>query len=340
MTGDVLLHGPVVSQARRDAGLPGARATHGLDFRPLLAASRRVVEGADLAICQLETPLAKPGGPYSGYPTFQVPQDILPALTDTGYDACTTASNHSVDAGWTGLVRTVDALDSAGLKHTGTFRTQREADTPLLLDANGVKVALLNYAYGLNGLSEPAGRRYAVNLISVPAILADAKAARRAGADVVLVALHAGNEYVQAPSAQQRAVVAALTASPDVDLVYGHHVHVVQPFDRVNGKWVAYGLGNLIHNQAHSGNEPTRAEVAARFTFTERAAGGFAVSKAEYIPGSMSIGTPMRYVDLGAALSNPSVPAATKARYRAVQAKVVQAVTSLGADEKGLVLGR
>jgi Bacterial capsule synthesis protein PGA_cap len=120
--GDVLLHEPLWAQAEADGAAAG---TGGLDFRPLLAGVAPIVQGADVAICHLETPLAPPGGPYQGYPTFSVPPEIAPALADTGFDACSTASNHTFDQGAAGVDRTLATLDAAGIRHAGSARTPR-----------------------------------------------------------------------------------------------------------------------------------------------------------------------------------------------------------------------
>jgi len=340
LTGDVLLHTGVTDQAIKDGTANPAKASNGMDFRPLLAGAKPFAESADLAICNLETPVAPAGGPYSGYPVFSVPQEILPALVDTGFDACTTASNHAIDKGIDGLKRTLDAMDAAGIKHAGTNRSAAEAAGTTMLDAHGVKVALLGYAYGLNGLRLPADKPWAVDMIDTAKILADAKAARAAGAEIVLVALHTGAEYQILPTDQQKEVAAALVASPDVDLVYGHHSHVVQPMDKIGGKWIAYGLGNMVAKQ-HRLPELVKAqhELMARFTFTKGSDGRWTVSTAEARPAIMShLNEPLRYLDLATLLADPQVSEARKAAYRPFYDRAVKAVTALGADTKGLVL--
>ena len=144
------------------------------------------MEEADLAVCHLETSLAPPAGPYSAYPTFSAPPQIAPALRWAGYDACTTASNHTVDAGFEGVVRTVDTLDRAGLAHTGSYATRRDSRRPTLVtaDAGGseVTVGLVSATYGLNGLPVPSEAPWSVDLIDVAKIEARARVARRAGA--------------------------------------------------------------------------------------------------------------------------------------------------------------
>lgn len=241
VSGDVLIHNTVWE---------AARTAEGFDFGPQLAELRPVVSHVDLALCHLETPLAPADGPFSTYPRFSAPPQIAEALRRTGYDACTTASNHSVDQGTAGVNRTLDALDAAGLGHTGTARSRTESDRITTFTARGMTLAWLAYTYGTNGLPIDGRRPWSVNLIDERRILADAARARRAGADAVLVALHWGQEYQSAPSAEQRALAERLTRSPDITAIYGHHAHVVQPIERINGTWVVFGLGNLLADQA------------------------------------------------------------------------------------------
>jgi poly-gamma-glutamate capsule biosynthesis protein CapA/YwtB (metallophosphatase superfamily) len=146
--------------------------------------------------------------------------------------------------------------------------------------------------FSLNGVPLPAGAPYAVDTFAVPdvsGVLAEAAAARAAGADVVVVSLHCCAEYDHEPTAAQEEAVRALLASPDVDLVLGHHAHVVQPMARIGGKWVAYGLGNALAQHATRGHD-TEDSVIARFTFTRGADGRFAVSRAEAVPVTIQLG--------------------------------------------------
>jgi poly-gamma-glutamate synthesis protein (capsule biosynthesis protein) len=113
------------------------------DFDSLLAPMKQYYEKSDLAICDMETPLAKKGGNYTGYPIFNTPPQLATAAKNAGYDACTTDTNHSVDQGTAGVNRTIDTLESAGLKHTGSYKTEEESEQPLILDAEGGKVAII-----------------------------------------------------------------------------------------------------------------------------------------------------------------------------------------------------
>jgi hypothetical protein len=312
VSGDVLLHSGTWTTTQADAARRGGG---GLDFRPMFAAVAPTVRDADLAVCHMETPLAPPGGPFASYPLFSAPPQVVPALVQTGYDACTTASNHSVDQGLDGLTRTLRTLDAAKLPSDGTARTRREAHEPLMLTANGVRIAILSASYGTNGLPLPEGRPWSVTLIDPDKIVADAARARRAGADVVVAALHFGTEYTTTPDAYQRDVVNRITRSADIDLVYGHHAHVVQPIDRVNGTWVAFGLGNFIAQQETSMPDTYRG-VTVRFDLREEPSGDFEVDAIGYVPTMItpfsSADPRMRVLDVPRALADPDTPEALR----------------------------
>jgi poly-gamma-glutamate capsule biosynthesis protein CapA/YwtB (metallophosphatase superfamily) len=244
-SGDVLPHGPVLRRAADD----GARAGQRYDFRPMLAELRPLVAGADLALCHLEVPLSRDGRAVASWPSFNAPPELAAALRWAGYDACSTASNHAMDRGAGGVAATLDVLDRAGLRHDGTARDAAEAAASTIVDVRGLRVGLLSYAYGLNGGPLPSGQPWLVNLIDPARVIEDARAARRAGARFVVVLLHWGQENQAAPTPSQRELARRLLAAPEVDLILGHHVHVVQPIERVGGKWVAYGMGNSLSNQ-------------------------------------------------------------------------------------------
>ena len=334
-TGDVLLHDPLWAQAEADARASGRS---GRDFRPLLAGVAPSVREADLAVCHLETPVAPAGGPFAGYPSFSVPPAIAPALADTGYDACTTASNHTYDRGADGVDRTLDALDSAGIQHAGSARTPDEATAVTLLDAGVARVALLSYTYSFNGVPPPNGQAWRSNPIDEAKIVADAAAARARGADVVVVSLHWGDEYRHEPNAQQLDLAPRLIRSPDIDLLLGHHAHVVQPLERIDGEWVVYGLGNLVahHDTLGAANEEG---LLVRFTFTEpdRPAGRWRVTAAEYAPVLvLKDRLPVRVVDVAAALADPATPQDRRARLRSADDRTAAVVAQRGAADAGL----
>jgi poly-gamma-glutamate synthesis protein (capsule biosynthesis protein) len=331
--GDILLHSGLWRQGLADAAAAGKK---GFYFDPIFASAEPRIQAADLAICHMETPYGTKNGPFSGFPDFEVPPSIAQTIHDVGYDTCSTASNHSLDGGEAGIDRTLDALDAAGVKHTGTARSAVEAATPDILDVNGVKVAQLSYAYGFNGIPRPSGKPWLANLIDVQDILAAAHQAKANGAEVVVVSLHWGTEYQLAANAQQLSIAKTLLASPDIDLILGCHAHVVQPFQKINGKWVVYGMGNQIATQGFS--QPTMDGVMPEFTFTEVTPGHFEVTQAEAIPTFDYLGQPIELIDIPAELAKPGLSAARKADYVRAWKHTASAVDAMGAAKDGLVV--
>lgn len=272
-SGDLLVHQPVWARALANGG-------GRYDFRPMFRAIRPVVRGASLALCHAETPLV-PGAP-SGYPLFRTPPALARAIAWAGWDACSTASNHSVDQGREGIRTTLRALARAGVRHTGTARTRREDERILFLDADGVRVAFLSYTYGTNGL--PLPRPWSVDVIDARAIARDGRRARRRGADLVVVNLHWGAEYVHRPTAAQRDLADRLLRRRAVDLIVGQHAHVVQPIRRLHRRFVVYGEGNLLSAQTSACCPgPTQDGLIAvvRVRATERRV---RVTRVDYVP--------------------------------------------------------
>ena len=195
---------------------------------------------------------------------------------------CTTASNHSVDAGTEGLFRTLDTFDAAGVLHSGAARSPEEMDQPRIFTAtNGARIAVVTGTYGTNGI--PVEHPWLVGGLDPDELLGKAAAARAAGADIVMVAMHAGEEAVVEPTQQQVELAQILTASPDVDVVYGHHIHAVQPIEQVNGKWVIYGLGNMV---AHQSAETVLSYegITVELEFRRGDDGRWGVGEVSYVP--------------------------------------------------------
>ncbi|MFF7493347.1 MULTISPECIES: CapA family protein [Streptomyces] len=342
--GDVLPHSSVIDQAAADAG--GA----GYDFAPMLAGVAPAVSGADLAFCHMETVYGKEGGPYTGYPSFKSPPEIATALRTTGFDSCSTASNHTLDDGAEGVRRTLDALDEAGVRHAGSARTAAEAARPTILPAGpgkgAAKVAHLAYTYGTNDIPLPAGLPWTVNVTDERKIVEEARAARRAGADVVVLSAHWGTEWQDEPDAQQRELAERLTAStdrgrPDIDLIIGTHAHVPQAYEKVNGTWVVYGMGDQIAGAMinYEGAQDPRGNQSSmgRFTFVPPAKPGerWKVRKAEFVPQWYDTVTG-RAVNLNASLGSSGEEAE---QLREVRDRIRTVVLGRGADEDGLLMG-
>lgn len=210
------------------------------------------IKDADYAVCNLEVPLG--GGPtYSGYPCFSAPDSYAQALIDAGFDMMLTANNHCLDRHGKAAIRTLDALDSLKIDHIGTFRNIAERDSlvPFIKDIKGYKIAFLNYTYGTNGIQPDHGIEVAY--IDKDKIKKEVDSAREKGAELVIVAMHWGIEYVLIENNVQRDLSEFLTDC-GVDMIIGGHPHVVQPMKvHHNSKedkdvLTVYSLGNFISN--------------------------------------------------------------------------------------------
>jgi poly-gamma-glutamate synthesis protein (capsule biosynthesis protein) len=296
--GDLLPHQPLNAQAAA-YGAPSGRR---YDYRPMLEPMRPLLEGADLAICHLEVPVAADQGQITGYPSFGSPAELVDDVAAVGYDGCTTASNHSLDQGFRGVVATLDRMDAAGLGHSGTARTAEEGTRLPVYDVGGAKVANLSYAYDFNGYRIPADAPFAVNQIDPARIRLDAARARQEGAQLVVVSLHWGTEYQHEPSAYQRDVVAQLLPSDDIDVIVGHHAHVVQPIERIDGTFVVFGLGNQLANQRQV---PRSDGLTVRLRAQQRPDGRYDVVGVDAIPTYVDAGASFRVLPIGPTLDGP-----------------------------------
>lgn len=241
--GDLLIHLPLVTAAAVDGG-------H--DFRPLLAPAADELRRGDITIANLETTLAGAERGYSGYPMFNSPDALLAALADSGVTVLTTANNHALDRGAEGLRRTLRVAREAGFAVTGT-RLSPDEPPFHLAEANGFRVALLAYTYGTNGL--PVPEAHLINLIDKEAIADHIELARQAEPDLLLVAMHWGQEYQRQPNEEQREL-AAFLHQQGVDAILGAHPHVVQPIELLGPgpetptpTVVIYSMGNFVSNQ-------------------------------------------------------------------------------------------
>ena len=286
-TGDLLIHGPVADRAR---------TADGWNFTPMFSMVAPRLPSADLAVCHVESPMSPDNTGLSGYPRFLVPNQLAEAIREAGYDTCSLASNHSADWGADGAAGTIEALDRAGVAHAGMARSPPEQKRINLLEVKGAWVAHLSYTYGLNTGALPAERSYLANLIDEAAILGEARRARTAGAGFVILSLHWGAEYRRLPTRYQTGLGARLLSSPDIDLILGHHAHVVQPVVEIDGEYLVYGLGNFLSNQSNRrcpGCPPGIQDgVILHLTVTEdRTSGRWRVSAVSHTPTRVDLAT-------------------------------------------------
>ena len=243
--GDLMGHGPQHKAART--------ADSSYDYTPCFRFVEDYIKSADLAIVNLEVTLAGP--PYTGYPQFSSPRELALAAKNAGFDIMTTANNHCMDRGKEGLERTLRVLDTLGIPHLGTYRDREQHDLehPLMVERNGVRLALLCYTYGTNGIE--VQKPNVVNFIDTLEMARDLRVAKEKGADFVITLIHWGIEYALKANAEQEQTARWLLER-GCDAVIGGHPHVVQNFtldaNLHNDRYpeiVVYSMGNLVSNQ-------------------------------------------------------------------------------------------
>lgn len=247
MVGDILLH-----QAVSDSGL---QADGTYNFDAMFAGCKDEISSADLALVNQEVILGGIELGISGYPCFNSVYEVGDAIVDAGFDVVLHATNHALDKGTTGLNNCINFWKTKHpeISFTGINQSQQEQDTILVKDVNGIKVAILNYTYGTNGIPLPTDMPFAVNMLDETKIRADVAKAKEQ-ADFVVVAPHWGTEYVLQATDEQKNWC-KLFLELEVDLVLGTHPHVIEPiewYESENGHkmLVYYSLGNFINSTA------------------------------------------------------------------------------------------
>ena len=229
---------------------------------------------------------------YSNYPQFNSPEELAYGLADMGIDVLSTAGNHCLDKGFSGLSNTLNVLDSAKISHTGTARTKEERDTILFKDINGVKVAFISYTYGTNGIPIPDGKDFCVNLIDRDLIKKDIESAKSQNADVIIACMHWGIEYQTTQNAEQEELANFLFQN-GVDIILGNHPHVLQPMEKktitledgtVKDCFVIYAFGNFICDQ---NAENTRSSIILNIDITKNTDGKISIDNIDYVPTYM-----------------------------------------------------
>lgn len=272
--GDAMMHTGQLEAAKRGGGV--------YDYSYCFSVVSPYIQAADYAVVNLETPVSEP--PYSGYPQFNAPVSYVKALAGAGFDLFLTANNHTLDRRDSGLRQTVAALDSLGLSHIGTYvnRSRRDSLIPFIVNVRGFKVGFVNYTYGTNGFTVSSDA--VVDYIVADDIKADIARTRRAGAEIVVAAVHWGEEYTLRPVGYERKW-ARFLENEGVDIIMGGHPHVVQPMElRENAStgrpmFLAYSHGNFISNMM---TRDTRGGIMTRVTLARDERGTAYVKSAAY----------------------------------------------------------
>lgn len=295
VNGDLLFHEGLWNQYAS----ANTAATDGtaFDFTGLFEPMRKYIEASDIAVCEFETPIAQRGGPYSAYPIFNIPPEVADAAKNVGYHACTHASNHSWDQGADGIARLWDTLEQDGIAQTGSYKTEKDSYEPLVIDSptGGGKIGLVagtvslnaqtpDYDWRVDRLRESGDPNHQADIDKA---VAKAKAAREQGADVVAMAMHSVQEYLDYADSWQQDEAHELANTGAFDVIYGAGCHCAQPIENYNGTWIIYGLGNAVTESANTADTIVNNQgVTARIQFAGKKRRGRLVARQPYRLGA------------------------------------------------------
>lgn len=239
--GDNLLHNTISWDAQQADG--------SYYFKPVYQYIKGLVEAADLAFLNQEVPLS---GAVGRYPSLDAPQEAADAVVDCGFDIVNEATNHALDKGVGGLMTTLEGWRSRGIPVTGAYLSEEDAQTPRLLEKNGIVFGFLGYTYGTNGIPVPEDKSFCIAQIDQEKLRAEITALRPQ-CDYLVVSMHWGTEYRLTPTDEQRQL-AQLIADCGADLIIGHHPHVLEPAEWLTGAqgnqvFCIYSLGNFVSSQ-------------------------------------------------------------------------------------------
>lgn len=341
VNGDLLFH---PNLWKHFAGANTA-ATDGtaFDFTPLFETMKPYIQASDIAVCEFETPIAKRGGPYTGYPVFNVPPEVADAAASVGYTACTHATNHSWDQGADGIARLWDTLASKDIAQTGSYKTEEDSTKPLVIDSptGGGKLGLVTGTVSLNGMT--ADHDWQVDRLreagdpqhqsDIDRAVAKAKAAREQGADVVAMAMHSVQEYIDYADSWQVSEAHELADTGAFDVIYGAGCHCAQPIENYNGTWIIYGLGNTVTVSAPASRIVNNQGVTARIQFAGRkgVAGAWRVSRIDWVPtANMRQGS---YQWCPISSDHPNGTCWSESQDAQVRQRIWNVIYSMGADK-------
>ena len=235
MVGDALIHEVVYKDALSNGKY---------DFSSMLSSIEPLIHDYDLRYYNQETIIG--GGTPTTYPRFNTPDAFADNMISIGFNLVSLANNHTLDKNEDGILYSNSYWKKQeGVITTGTYSSKEERDEIPIYEQNGIKYAFLSYTMATNGLKTPKGKEYLVNVYSPELATQDVTKAKEKGAEVILVAMHWGNEYTHKPNASQKEVANHL-ASLGVNLIIGAHPHVIQPVSYVGNTLVIYSLGNFI----------------------------------------------------------------------------------------------
>ena len=238
MIGDILLHDPLYTYE---------------DYADSFEEVKAPLEEIDFLLANQESMPAGDLFPYSGYPTFNSPAHIIEGLKNVGVDMVSIANNHTLDQREKGVLAAIENFKSYDMPYVGAYTSEEDQNEPRVVTVNGITLGVLAYTYGTNGIPTPDGKDYLVARID-PDRISREVAELKELVDVAVVSMHWGNEYELSPNESQ-IELAQVVADAGGDIIFGHHPHVLQQFDRLTGKnghdtHVFYSLGNFYSGQS------------------------------------------------------------------------------------------
>lgn len=304
--GDVMCHNTQYWDAyNKDTGT--------YDFSYVFDNISNYTKNSDITVGSLETSFAGEERGYSNYPVFNSPDNLAYSLRDIGVDVLSTAGNHCLDMGFSGLSRTIDVLNNANISHLGTYKTQEDRDSILFKNVKGVKIAFINYTYGTNGIPIPSDKTFCVNLIDKDLIKKDIDSAKSQNADLIVACMHWGTEYKTSANSEQIELADFLFQN-GVDVILGNHPHVLEQMEKrtvtlpdgsTKDGFVIYALGNFICDQ---NAENTRNSIILNLTITKHSDGKISIDEYNYVPIYMyknsSLAKKMKLLDIEKTIKN------------------------------------
>ncbi len=243
-SGDMLYHDGVYGSA-----FDGEKYDFSNDYEQITP----LVSSADLALGDFEGTI-NPNRELAGYPIFNAPEEVVESIKNAGYDAIDLAHNHILDTGIEGLVYTYDAFKKAGMDPFGVKTTDK--DEILVKKVNGIKVAILGYSYGFNGIEATLSKEdydYYLKDLTMEKVEAEIKQAEKI-ADLTVIMPQSGVEYNLEPTEEQQTTYRQMV-DWGADIVFGGHPHVVEPTETITKdgekKFIIYSMGNLLSNQRY-----------------------------------------------------------------------------------------
>ena len=217
------------------------------DFRPMLSEMKPIISKFDLAYYNQETILGGKDIGLSTYPRFNSPYEVGDAFIDTGFNLVSLANNHTLDRGEVAINNSCDYWKNQTVYYAGSYCSEEDREKLVIKQINGISYALLSYTTVDNGLKRPTGKSYYLNLYD-PEIVKNDILKYRDKVDLLMVAMHWGEEYTHTPINSQKEIANYL-ASLGVDIVIGSHPHVVEPIEYIDNTLVIYSLGNFLSAQ-------------------------------------------------------------------------------------------